>query len=508
MVDVRALHTTDGKIINLVTREEYEPWLLLTDGGAGGHPLVLSNDPYERAGIQYNGAKDHPNFPRVIAVDFFIPTSGYSNWSPNGHLFIDHALRPQQLDFLMSFFENWEDLACTFIISFCDESPELGSVLETVYSLMAIYEIPHEKVMFMGHNFAGQEIINTFAKENGEVPLLYIVSWWMIGHCDTEHLEELVSREYYPGHPDQPGAVKEHYTLQPHDMSPKKNTFIFLNRRETKNRMALLYLLWQKGVKHVDSIISAFPPLKLYGLALGRADSSPSEDPSKRNHYTTTYFKSTMTTLVPAIENEFDDVAMHNFKEEMKLGKSLPGDHAFIGDVESKFVPQNNDAYIWLTCESTSELKEKNIFFTEKVLKPMMYGQALVVYAQPGFVKAFKALGFHTLATEFGIDESYDNIVDDAERINFIAEQMIKVGSIPLLQMHEIYLTLEDKIIENNKRMWSMLSNVRHANAFTHNLNRAVLSQVMGTTKSDRMTTAEALELYKDFWDLSIINNK
>ena len=138
----------------------------------------------------------------------------------------------------------------------------------------------------------------------------------------------------------------------------------------------------------------------------------------------------------------------------------------------------------------------------------MMYGQALVVYAQPGFVKAFKALGFHTLATEFGIDESYDNIVDDAERINFIAEQMIKVGSIPLLQMHEIYLTLEDKIIENNKRMWSMLSNVRHANAFTHNLNRAVLSQVMETTKSDRMTTAEALELYKDFWDLSIINNK
>ena len=502
MVDVRALHTTDGEIIDLVTHShygkegEFRPWLVPSNIHGHHHPLIMSNDPYYRRDIGQADTRID-NGPKVIAVDLFIPTSGYSNWSATGNVYIDHSLRPQQLDFLMSFFENWEDLNCILLLSFCDESPELTLVLETVYSLMAIYEIPHERVKFTGHNFAGQEVLTAFAKENGEKPLTYIVNWWMLGHVDTTHVELLVERSYQPQE-ELVGLLHQTYSFNPVDMSPKNNTFIFLNRRETDNRLALLYLLWQKGVKHVDSIISAFPPLRLFAI-------EPGAHEGERNHYTTVFFKSMLKDLVPSTATEHTDVETHNFKYEMKLGESLPGDHAFIGDTESKFVPLNNDAYIWLTCESTSDLKEKNLFFTEKVLKPMMYGQALMVFAQPGFIKAFKALGFHTLCEEYGISEEYDNVEDDAQRIDMIAEEIIKVGSVPLLKMHEIHATLEDKIIENKKRMWLMLSNIPDQDAFVWQAHNSMVSQIHG---NKLYNTEESLKLYKDFWNLDIIGTK
>lgn len=497
-IDVRALETDTGKIIDLAIpqygeRGEHQQWLIPSNIPGQAHPLIMSNDPYYRRNI---GAKDQIKMEhQIIAVDLFIPTSGYSNWSAIGNLYIDHSLRPQQLDFLMSFFENWEDLNCVLLISFCDESPELSLVLETVYSLMAIYEIPHERVKFTGHNFAGQEVLTTFAKENGEKPLTYIVNWWMIGHLDTTHVEALVERSYLP---KETGRLDQTYMLNPVDMTPKNNTFVFLNRRETDNRLALLYLLWQKGVKHVESIISAFPPLRLFAI-------KPGEDTGERNHYTTIFFKSMLRDLVPSTATEHTDVDTLNFKTEMKLGKSIPGDHPFIGDTESRSAPNMDDAYIWLTCESTSDLKEKNFFFTEKVLKPMVYGQALVVFAQPGFVKAFKSLGFHTLCEEYGISEEYDNVEDDAQRIDMIAEEIIKVGSVPLLKMHEIHATLEDKIKENKKRMWLMLSNIPNPEAFVWQAHNSMISQIH---EHIPYNTEESLKLYKDYWDLDMVETK
>lgn len=497
MVDVRALLTIDGTVVDLAEIDCFKPWQVpVPSEETIPHPLIMSNDPFFRLRGNMHDDWIGKYSQRVLAIDFFIPTNGYSNMSPAGNLYLDHSLRPQQLDFLMSFFENWEAINCTLVISFCDESPELPLVLETLYSLMAIYEIPHKNIKLAGHNFAGQEIINNFAKENGEVPLTYIVAWWMIGHIDTVYLEKVVDRAFQIRDDDK---HYETYTMAPFNIEPKNNTFIFLNRRETDNRMSLLYLLWKKGVKHVDSIISAFPPLRLFGI-------DPTTGTDNRTHYTSVFFQSVLKELIPWVVDKHTDEDTHNFKEEMKLGKSLPGDHPFIGDKESTFVPQSNDAYVWLTCESTSELKEKNIFFTEKVLKPMMYGQALVVFAQPGFITAFKALGFHTLCEEYGIDESYDDEHDDAKRIDMIADEIIKVGAVPLLKMHEIALTLEDKIKENKIRMWLMLSNISTNTSFTTQQSNSITARIH--TDLPTQSTDEALRMYKDFWDMNIVDYK
>lgn len=498
-IDVRALPCTDGNVIDLANPEvtQFTQWQVPSNDKQHTHPLVMSNDPFfNLRGITRELFADVSTDEEFLAVDFFIPTSGFSEWSPSGNLYISHGLREQQIEFLMSWFENFDEIKKTLILGFCDESPELESTLETIYSLMAIYNIPNNKLILMGHNFAGQEVVNQFAKENGEVPLQYIVAWWMLGHLDCNDIEKICEREY-----DYNGSYNLIYNNI--SMEQKRNTFIFLNRRETANRIALLWWLWKLGVKHYRFIHSAFPPLRLFGLSEKRADASPSEDPSKRNHYTKIFFDSILKNIAPKLVNELTDNDVHDFVVQMNVGKTLKGDHKFIGDQESKFVPLNNDAYIWLTCESTSELKEKNFFFTEKVLKPMAYGQALVVHAQPGFIKAFKQLGFYTLADDLGIDESYDNIIDEGERLEFIAREMIKISEVPVTELHKKYVLLEDKINHNRKLMFSMLSNISHN--FTDNQSKYITEAILSNRIHD---TETALKSYKELFNIKTIVNK
>ena len=44
---------------------------------------------------------DHKGDNKFIAVQFFIPTSGYANFDSAGNLFTDFSFRDQQIDFLI-----------------------------------------------------------------------------------------------------------------------------------------------------------------------------------------------------------------------------------------------------------------------------------------------------------------------------------------------------------------------------------------------------------------------
>ena len=464
-INVRALHTTRGTI-DLATPQKN--WTVASNVDGDSHPLILSNHYnklYTLKQHQYHGGEYNTNY-QIIAVDLWMPTN-------------ISEFKPQQLEFLCSLFEHWSDLNCVLVIGFCDESPVLHTILMDLYRLMARYSIPHSRVLFKGHNFAGQETCNAYARHNKLPPLRYIVSWQMLSHLGETNVVDLVQKssdEYW------------RYTqLKPMSKSPRSNTFVFLNRRETTNRTALLYILWQKDVAKCSSMISAFPPSQQWHIN------------DRREDYFTHKTKEALQSLVPGEHSKTD---IHKFIRSMKLGRLLPGDrdYAMIGGKESRYAEGMTDAYVWLTCESTSELKVTNLFFTEKVLKPMMYGQALVVFAQPGFVKAFKSLGFHTLCEEYGISEQYDTVQDDTERLDMIAQEIIKIGAVPLQKMHEIHLTLEDKINENKKRIWLMLSNISDPDAFVWQAHNSVLSQIHG---DKTYNTEQALKMYKDFFDLN-----
>jgi hypothetical protein len=495
-IDVRNLQTLHGDVLDLANPDidQYDMWQIESNIDGHTHPLIESNHPvFILRGYTRESFNEHKGENKFIAVQFFIPTSGYANFDSAGNLYTDFSFRDQQIDFLISYFENFEAINKPLCISFCDESPTIKDCLEILYNLMALYDVPEDKVFFLGNNFAGQEVIDQYAKDNGEIALKYIVSWWMLGHMDTQQLEKICDP-----------LSNQKYQLQPISLEQKKHTFTFLNRREVENRVALLWFLWERRIKAYKNIISAFPPLRLFGIDPTRPDATPSEG-EVRNHYTTIFFQTVMKKFYGGPVTHINQELVDQFVREMKVGKTIEGDAPFIGDVESKFMPLDNDAYVWLTCESTSELNEKNLFFTEKVLKPMAHGQALVVYAQAGFVDAFKKLGFYTLAEELGIDESYDNITDDGERMRMIADQMEQISTVPLAELHQRWLKCQDKINHNRKMIFAMLSNLHHAH-FMRNQSRYYVENLLDNEK--RAGTDEALQNYKDFFNFeNILDN-
>ena len=58
------------------------------------------------------------------------------------------------------------------------------------------------------------------------------------------------------------------------------------------------------------------------------------------------------------------------------------------------------------------------LFVSEKIWKPMRYGHPFLVVGTPGTLSYIRQLGFQTFAP--AIDERYDTIVDDGERMRAI----------------------------------------------------------------------------------------
>ena len=97
------------------------------------------------------------------------------------------------------------------------------------------------------------------------------------------------------------------------------------------------------------------------------------------------------------------------------------------------------DSYLWYPTETVADPKERNIFYTEKFLNPMMYRQGLIAYAQP-MVETFKQLGFYTLAEELGFSEEYDSVEDNEKRMKMIPKEITKLRS-TAIDMHERWLS-------------------------------------------------------------------
>jgi len=110
-----------------------------------------------------------------MPFNFFIPTSGWNEIDRFGRFSANWRLREQQVDFLLSYFEHWEQLKeYNLVIGFCDESPVLDEIVEQIYDCMNLYNIPKDSVMIMGHNFLGQNTINALCQERKELPILKV----------------------------------------------------------------------------------------------------------------------------------------------------------------------------------------------------------------------------------------------------------------------------------------------------------------------------------------------
>ena len=491
-VDVTMLKDSRGRRHDLTSEVDRE-WIM--DNGfeldlpwndrISGHPYVIYFQDFSTLFTLYKDSWE--NAKPTLVFNFFIPTSGWIETDKFGRFSANWRLREQQVDFLLSYFEHWDSLKeYNLVIGFCDESPLLNEIIEQIYDCINLYHIPKDQVKLMGHNFLGQQEINKFCKERKETPIKYITRWHMAGHIDFKSMENI-------GVTDRGTNLITYQDTVPFKYK-KQYPIAFLNRRPSMSRACLLWGLFVNDV-HAKNLktISAFPPLRYFG-------EEKTDNKWKDQVITHDYMGHTLQKFQPNLLTTLNEESIRQFKDKMRVGKSVPGDYEFIGDTESQNIPFKDDFYVWVTCETVADMDQPNLFYTEKVLKPMVLGQGLIVYSQKHFVQRLKKLGFHTLGEEFGIDESYDDIDDDVLRMERVIKESVRIAKMDIDELHERWLSAKDKIVQNRKRMYTYLTNIN--NNFTYNLVNHIVDEINQPYNRQQLlkyNVNDELEKYRNF---------
>ena len=123
--------------------------------------------------------------------------------------------------------------------------------------------------------------------------------------------------------------------------------------------------------------------------------------------------------------------------------------HSYIHEMytNSSFNIITETSYNW----DSSSIIDNNIFLTEKTYRPIFGMQPFIVVSNPGFLKFLKSMGFETFPEFF--DESYDEIENPIERMNTIVNEIKKICSLSLEELHDRYYNIFDKLEHNRNRL-------------------------------------------------------
>ena len=137
------------------------------------------------------------------------------------------------------------------------------------------------------------------------------------------------------------------------------------------------------------------------------------------------------------LPNSWQDVL--NGEERIKNAESSPQN--------DNLVDYHKDSYFSVLLETSQAL-----WFTEKIMKPLLHAHPFMVFnSEIGHLKLLKRYGFETFPEWF--DESYDEIEDIDERLNFIKKEIVRLCNISNKDLYKMYKGVEDKLIHNRNNI-------------------------------------------------------
>ena len=92
-------------------------------------------------------------------------------------------------------------------------------------------------------------------------------------------------------------------------------------------------------------------------------------------------------------------------------------------------------------------------YFTEKITKPLYYGQPFIVIGFKNSLKFLKEMGFETYDDIF--DESYDELETWEERTKHVWYQVERLLKLSKEELKKMFEKVEDKILFNQERFFS-----------------------------------------------------
>lgn len=106
-------------------------------------------------------------------------------------------------------------------------------------------------------------------------------------------------------------------------------------------------------------------------------------------------------------------------------------------------------SYINLVTET--EFEGNILFFTEKIVKPIISYQPFIVLSNPYYLKELKSMGFKTFSNI--IDESYDEEENDSKRLQKIFNEIERISKLSLKDMADLYKSVLHICIYNRKHL-------------------------------------------------------
>ena len=128
---------------------------------------------------------------------------------------------------------------------------------------------------------------------------------------------------------------------------------------------------------------------------------------------------------------------------------------------------------------------DDRIQLTEKSLRPIACGHPFMLASTLGSLEYLRSYGFETFGPY--INESYDAVLDPAERIQFIVAEMRRIASLPLDQKQQLYAELR-LIAARNKQLF-----------FSKSWHDSVIQEFKDNVEQALKVTVEPVS--KDFWD-------
>ena len=242
--------------------------------------------------------------------------------------------------------------------------------------------------------------------------------------------------------------------------NPRPYRFIALNRRCHAHRMAAFTKLY---------------PYKDLGLlSFAKAGHSQKDLAPTYNYYN--WQRGLFKEKFPRIFKEWESNKLRRIVP-LELSKELdPYDHIsrVTNPINDKYDLKFYQSYLHIVVETFVS----NIFFSEKTFKPIKYYQPFVMINAPGSLKKLKELGYKTF--DNWIDEGYDDIVNDEDRIEYAIKSAVEFmmqDNLPaiLKDMYPILKHNHDILIRNATNTISQLADDLNAILNTTAINKEEL---------------------------------
>jgi hypothetical protein len=94
-----------------------------------------------------------------------------------------------------------------------------------------------------------------------------------------------------------------------------------------------------------------------------------------------------------------------------------------------------------------------NPHFTEKVMRPIAYGQPFFVFSSTGLLNKLNTLGFETFSDI--IDESYDQIENTNQRFEHILKEVLRISRLDINEIQKMYNHVQPRIVKNYEYFWN-----------------------------------------------------